>query len=135
MSTYIALVRKEKGSSFGVEFPDFPGCISAGDSLDEAVANAKEALEFHVRGMIEDGDKIPNPSDLNLIMSKPSFKNAVPVLIDVPVVHKNKRVNITIDEGLLAKIDELAAEMGMTRSGFIAVAARKSLLESRKDKI
>ena len=132
MATYIALIRKDKDSAFGVEFPDFPGCISAGDTLDEAVAGSKEALELHVEGMLEDGDEIPDPSGLEVVRKLPEYKGAVPVLVDVPVVRRNKRVNITMDEGLLEKIDELAAAMGTTRSGFLAIAARKSLLDSRK---
>jgi len=132
MATYIALIRKEKDSVFGVEFPDFPGCISAGETLDEAVSGAKEALEIHVESMLEDGDEIPDPSSLEVVRKLPEFKGAVPVLVDVPVVRRNKRVNITMNEGLLEKIAKLAAAMGTTRSGLLAIAARKSLLEARK---
>jgi predicted RNase H-like HicB family nuclease len=132
MATYIALIRKDKDSVFGVEFPDFPGCISAGDTLDKAVAGAKEALELHVKGMLEDGDEIPNPSGLEVVRRRPEIKGTVPVLVDVPVVRRNKRVNITMDEGLLEKVDELSAALGTTRSGFLAIAARKSLLEAQK---
>jgi len=134
MATYIALIRKEKDSAFGVEFPDFPGCISAGDTLDEAVAGAKEALELHVEGMLEDGEDIPDPSGLDVVKKLPEYTGAVPVIVDVPVVRRNKRVNITMDEGLLKKIDELASAMGTSRSGFLAIAARKSLLDARKEK-
>ena len=70
MATYIALIRKEGKSSFGVEFPDFPGCISAGDSLDEAAVGAKEALELHIEGMLEDGAEIPEPSGLQAISKR-----------------------------------------------------------------
>jgi predicted RNase H-like HicB family nuclease len=134
MTTYIALIRKEKNSAFGVEFPDFPGCISAGDTLDDVVAGAKSALELHVEGMLEDGDPIPEPSGLDAIKKLPEFKGSVPVVIDVPVVRRNKRINITMDEGLIEKVDELAAAMGTTRSGFLAIAARSSLNDAHAGK-
>lgn len=127
MAAYIALIRKERGSVFGVEFPDFPGCISAGDSLDEAVANAKEALELHIEGLLQDGEAIPEPSGLELIRARHGEEGAVPVLIEVPVVRRKRRINITMDEGLLQRVDAVAASRGTTRSGYLAEAARKAL--------
>jgi predicted RNase H-like HicB family nuclease len=56
---YIALVHKDKGTSYGVSFPDVPGCISAGDTFEEAVANASEALAGHLAIMAADGDTAP----------------------------------------------------------------------------
>ena len=64
MTTYIALIRKEKRSAFGVEFPDFPGCISSGKTLDEALRSAGDALALHMRGMMDDGEEIPAPRPL-----------------------------------------------------------------------
>jgi predicted RNase H-like HicB family nuclease len=61
MPGYIALVHKDEGTSYGVSFPDVPGCIAAGDSFEEAVASAAEALAFHFAGMRADGDAIPAP--------------------------------------------------------------------------
>jgi predicted RNase H-like HicB family nuclease len=58
---YPALVHKEKDSEYGVSFPDFPGCITAGKTQDEAQKLAEEALRFHVEGMLADGDSIPEP--------------------------------------------------------------------------
>lgn len=127
MATYIGLVRKDKGSSFGVEFPDFPGCISAGESLDEAARGAREALELHIEGMVEDGEAIPDPSSLEAVRDRKEFANAVPLVVEVPVARGAKRINITMDEGLLEKIDERAAAIGTTRSGFIADAARSAI--------
>jgi predicted RNase H-like HicB family nuclease len=56
---YIAYLHKEKKSDYGVSFPDFPGCITAGETLDEARRNAVEALSLHIKGMLEDGEEIP----------------------------------------------------------------------------
>src|SRR6266550_2760668 len=59
---YIAYLHKDRKSDFGVSFPDFPGCITAGRTLEEARRKAAEALSFHIAGMVEDGEKIPRPS-------------------------------------------------------------------------
>jgi predicted RNase H-like HicB family nuclease len=67
MKSYIALIHKEKKTGYGVMFPDFPGCISVGDTLDEAVDMAREALAFHVEGLRRDKEKIPTPRDLDTI--------------------------------------------------------------------
>jgi predicted RNase H-like HicB family nuclease len=59
MAGYIALVHKDEGTSYGVSFPDVPGCISAGDTREEALANASEALAAHLALMLDDDDGIP----------------------------------------------------------------------------
>jgi predicted RNase H-like HicB family nuclease len=59
-SGYIALVHKDKGTSYGVSFPDLPGCISAGDTFEEAIDNAAQALAGHLAVMEADGDPIPD---------------------------------------------------------------------------
>ena len=61
MAHYIALIHKDAGTDDGVSFPDFPGCVSAGTTLDEARELAVEALALHVDGMIEDGEAVPEP--------------------------------------------------------------------------
>ena len=59
MTTYIALLRKEPTSDYAVEFPDFPGCVTAGLTLEEARRMAAEALDFHLAGMVEDQEAVP----------------------------------------------------------------------------
>ncbi len=83
MPAYIALVRKDPDSDFGVEFPDFPGCVSAGKDLEEARTLAEEALRFHVEGMIEDGEALPRPSRFEQIMSDPANRESVALLVDI----------------------------------------------------
>ena len=131
MHRYIALIRKEAKSDFGVEFPDFPGCITAGSTLDEAFAMAEEALEFHVQGLKEDGTPIPEPSGLDAVLRNPDLAGAVAVF--VPLREKKGRavpVRITLDEYLLADIDQAAVRDGTTRSAFLAEAARAKLAVS-----
>jgi predicted RNase H-like HicB family nuclease len=126
MATYIALIHKDADSDFGVSFPDFPGCVTAGSTLDEARANAVEALALHVEGMIEDKIDIPAPSDLDAIMTNRENKDAVAVLVEGPVrASKTVRVNITLPEDALAEIDAYAETSGTTRSGLITTATRK----------
>jgi predicted RNase H-like HicB family nuclease len=72
-SGYIALVHKDKGTSYGVSFPDVPGCISAGDTFEEAIANASEALAGHLAIMEADGDVIPNARTLEELKKDANF--------------------------------------------------------------
>ena len=65
MTTYLALVHTDAPNNYGVSFPDLPGCISVGDTLDEAIENAGEALAFHVEGMREDGEALPDPRSVH----------------------------------------------------------------------
>jgi predicted RNase H-like HicB family nuclease len=73
MAAYIALVHKDDGTSYGVSFPDVPGCISAGDTFEEAVANAGEALAGHFAAMRADGDPIPAPRSYDDLKRDPEF--------------------------------------------------------------
>jgi len=126
MATYIALIHKEADSDFGVSFPDFPGCVTAGSTLDEARANAVEALALHIEGMVEDKADIPAPSDLEAIMANRKNKDAVAVVVEGPTrAIKTVRVNITLPEDALAEIDAYAETAGTTRSGLITTATRK----------
>jgi predicted RNase H-like HicB family nuclease len=73
MADYIALVYKDAGTSYGVSFPDVPGCISAGDTFEQAVANAAEALAGHLALMRADGDTIPAPRSFEELKQDPTF--------------------------------------------------------------
>ena len=73
MRRYVALVHAGKRRTYGVSFPDFPGCIAAEAGFEGAVESAARALRFHVEGMIEDGEKIPEPRSLEQIQADPEF--------------------------------------------------------------
>jgi predicted RNase H-like HicB family nuclease len=73
MAGYIALLHKDEGASYGVSFPDVPGCISAGDTFEEAVANAAEALAGHFAAMRADGDAIPAPRSFDALKRDTDF--------------------------------------------------------------
>ena len=109
----------EKGdAAYGVWFADLPGCVSAGDTIAEAIEGAHEALALHVAGMVEDGEPIPTPS-----MPQLEEGSVAVSMIGVTLPGKKKRVNVMIDEGLLAAIDAVSDN----RSRFLEKAARKEL--------
>jgi len=122
---YIAYLHKKTTSDFGVSFPDFPGCVTAGRTLDEARRMAVEALTLHVRGMLEDGEEIPRPSTLDELADDRAMKGAVAVLIPLQAVEKTVRVNITARQSQLEQIDRLAKEAGLTRSAYIVQSATR----------
>ena len=82
MATYTALLHKDKTSDFGVSFPDLPGCITAGRTLEEARRMAVEALALHAEGLLEDGDTVPAPSRLDDVMADPE-NHAIAFLVDL----------------------------------------------------
>ncbi len=124
MSAYVALLRKVVASSYSVDFPDFPGCVTAGLTLEEARQMAVEALTFHMEGMTEDGTSFPAPSSLDQVMSDPDNREAVAFLVDTvgrptdPV-----RINVRLPGDLLAGIDRQSDD----RSRFLTEAARAKL--------
>ncbi len=83
MVTYIAFLHKDSDSDFGVSFPDFPGCVTAGTTLDEARQLAGEALALHIEGMNEDGETIPAPSSLDEVMELPEAVDAVVLVVNI----------------------------------------------------
>jgi len=116
---YIAYLHKEKKSDYGVSFPDFPGCITAGSTLEEARRMAAEALSFHIAGMQEDGAEIPEPSTLDDLQNDPAMKGAVAFLVDVAAQEKTVRINITARESQIMEIDRRAEAAKLSRSAYI----------------
>jgi predicted RNase H-like HicB family nuclease len=117
---YIAYLHKERDSDFGVSFPDFPGCVTAGRTLEEARRMTAEALALHIEGMMEDGEVVPEPSSLDALENDPNMRGAVAVLVSVePAPEKTVRLNITARKSQLDAIDRLADIAGMTRSAYM----------------
>ena len=135
MANYIAIVHKEPKSDFGVSFPDFPGCITAGKNIDEAKDMAQEVLTFHIQGMLEDGAQLPVPSRLEEIMGDPDYANAVAYLVvSVPDAKpRTVRVNVTVPEMTLKQIDAAAKKRGMSRSSFLVHAAQNAIQSMQSD--
>jgi predicted RNase H-like HicB family nuclease len=127
----VALIHGEPGN-YGISFPDIPGCISAGKTLDETLANGAEALAFHLEGMAEDGEEAPIPRNFDAIKADPelAFELSEPHI--VALVHydppsRSIRINVTMEERLVKAIDRAAKREGGSRSGFLAQAARQRL--------
>jgi predicted RNase H-like HicB family nuclease len=129
MASYIAIVHKGAKTDFGVSFPDFPGCITAGQTVDQAKDMAQEALALHVKGMIEDGDQLPAPSRLEDIMADSDYADAAAyMVVAVPEAKpRTVRVNITMPEMTLKQIDAEAKKRGMSRSSFLVHLARNAI--------
>lgn len=129
MVNYIAVVHKDADTDFGVSFPDFPGCVTAGQNIDEARDFAQEVLTLHIRGMLEDGEKLPLPSKLENIMADDDYADVAAFLVvTVPDVKpRTVRVNITVPEMTLQQIDAAAKKRGMSRSSFLVHVAQNAI--------
>lgn len=121
--SYPAIVERA-GTAYSVYFPDLPGCVSAGSTLDELFLNAEEALTGHLLVSAEYGDEVAPPSALDDIKVSVDDDVAALVLVRAELPGKSVRINITMDDGLIAAIDKVAPN----RSGFLAEAARRELL-------
>jgi predicted RNase H-like HicB family nuclease len=128
---YIAYLHKDKKSDYGVSFPDFPGCVTGGSSLEEARAMAAEALAFHVAGMREDGEQIPKPSTLDDLRGDRAMRGAVAFLTELREPERTVRINITARQSQIAEIDRRARAKGLTRSSYIVQSALQKKVASR----
>jgi len=116
---YIAYLHKDKKSDYGVSFPDFPGCITAGSTLEDARKMAVEALSLHIAGMQEDGEEIPEPSTLDDLQNDPAMNGAVAFLVEATEQEKTVRINITARESQIAEIDKRAKAAKLNRSAYM----------------
>ena len=122
MRPIIGVVHKDEGSAYGVSFPDAPGCFAAADELDGLIPAAVEALTLWA-----EGGELPRPRDMEVIRAEVADELvAGAALVAVPLVvraHVPRRVNVSLDRGVLEAIDAEARRRGMTRSAFLAEAA------------
>ena len=132
MARYVAIVDGSPGA-YGVVVPDLPNCTSGGATIDEALRNAVEAVTLWVEDARADGEKIPKPRPAEKLRSDPDVATAIAdggVLAYVPLVLNAARplkANLSLDAGLLSAIDEAAQRQGLTRSAFLASAAREKI--------
>ncbi|SFA89643.1 Predicted nuclease of the RNAse H fold, HicB family [Rhizobium sp. NFR07] len=128
MKHFIALVHKDKGSAFGVSFPDLPSVFSAADGEEDLVANAIEALRLW-----GEDEALPLPSSYEQVTARDDIRAELAngaFLMRIPVIEDDARVvraNVTFEKGMLEAIDAAARERGLTRSAFLASAARKEI--------
>ncbi len=123
---YTAIVERA-GSGFSVYFPDVPGCVSAGRTELEAFENAEEALSLHLAELVRTGEAVPERSAT--IPHDPEVEEFCRFIARVELPGKAVRLNITMDEGLVAAIDRITTN----RSSFLAQAARTALASRREN--
>jgi predicted RNase H-like HicB family nuclease len=120
----IAIEMGSRKKSWGVVVPDLPGCFSAADSgIDEAIENAKEAIELWIEVALDQGMEIPRPSRITDLQKKKEYKGWIWAVAEVdPALLSDEieRINITLPKRVLSRLDAKAKKAGETRSGFIA---------------
>jgi predicted RNase H-like HicB family nuclease len=122
----IAIETGDADHAYGVVVPDLPGCFSAGDTLDEALTNAQEAILLHIEGLLDDGEPVPKASEIDRLRRKREFRNWTWAIVDVDMSQlgdRAARINVTLPQRILRAIDAHARRHGETRSGFLARAA------------
>ncbi|MEZ4711137.1 MAG: type II toxin-antitoxin system HicB family antitoxin [Caldilineaceae bacterium] len=127
---YPVVIHKDADSDYGVTVPDLPGCFSAGSTFDEALAEAVEAIECHVEGLLLDQEPIPLPNTIEEHYQNDEYVDGVWAIVTVDLSKlsgRAKRINITLPERLVASMDRFASTHGETRSGLIAQATMEYL--------
>jgi len=123
---YFAVVTPKAEGGYSAEFPDLPGVVATGADMGGLLAAARETVLAQLQALADDGQEWPKPTPGDLLRpDPPAFALVVDVHVDDPPV----RVNISIGEQLLKRLDAAAAARGASRSGFIAQAVRASLGE------
>jgi predicted RNase H-like HicB family nuclease len=128
MRNYFAVVHKEEDSAFGIYFPDLRGCFSAGDTEDEALANARIALRLYA----EDAEDLPEPrgaADLRQDeeVRKELDQGAFLIVVPVVIADRKERYNLMLDRSLVSAADQEAKVAGVNRSEFVAQALARHL--------
>ncbi len=133
---YPIALETDDGVSFSVIVPDLPGCFSAGDNLDEALAMTAQAIDGHVEILVEDGGEIPLPGAIAAHRANPEYAGMIWAYVEVdltPYLGKAERVQVTLPAYLLKKIDERVARDPRfgSRSGLLAAGAERVLATLR----
>ncbi len=122
MSRYPALIDGEKGA-YGVTFPDLPGIVAMGSTLDEALANAEDALRDYAIEAEKDNLALTPPSALEQVEAPAGY-----ALVSIPMIRfsgRSVRANLSLDEGVAAFIDGEARRRGLTRTAYVEWMARR----------
>ncbi|MDF2180965.1 type II toxin-antitoxin system HicB family antitoxin [Neptuniibacter sp. CAU 1671] len=132
---YPVVIHQDGASAFGVTVPDLPGCFSAGDTLEEAISNVREAIDLHMECMVEDGETIPQPSHMEDLTQIEELSGGVWILVDIDITKYLggvDRLNITLPHLLVTKIDRMVEgnKLYKSRSQFLAEASMRLLAAS-----
>lgn len=133
----IAIEPGDETHAFGVIVPDIPGCFSAGDTLEEAYANVKEAIAGHLELLVEMGEEVPLPTSMENHRNNPDFTNYGMFfgVVDVDITHllgKSEKINITMPAYLIKRIDDFVSTHReyKNRSSFLAKIAADKILSA-----
>jgi predicted RNase H-like HicB family nuclease len=131
---YAAFVFRAPGGDYAVTFPDVPGAVAQESTLDEALQTASRVLGWHADQAAQDGEPFPKARPLDEILADPVVREdlaADPATIAyVPLIRDlgtARRVNISLDGGLLEALDDEARRRGVTRSALIATALQREI--------
>ncbi|HEU0196183.1 MAG TPA: type II toxin-antitoxin system HicB family antitoxin [Nevskiaceae bacterium] len=124
---YPLYVNHDPGTCYGGTFPDIPGCFTAADEIADLPRMAQEAVEVHFDGEAMD---VPAPSDITRWKDDPDYQSGFWLLVDIDLARVNAkplRLNVSMPQRLVQGIDRYTKAHGMTRSGFLADAARRAM--------
>lgn len=122
---YPVVIHKDTDSDYGVTVPDLPGCFSSGPTMDDALANAVDAIVTHVEGLLLDGEPVPGPGKIETHRENPDYSDGIWAVVAVDLSRVSgsaRRINVTIPERILSRVDGYAKETGDSRSGLMAAA-------------
>jgi len=123
----IAIEPGNEEQAFGVVIPDLPGCFSAGDTLDEAIENAREAIDLWCETTItDDAKELPSPAPLSVHQSSSEYSGWIWAVVEVPIERyfgPAEKINITLPRRVLARVDDYTKAHGESRSGFLTRVA------------
>ncbi|ACT11232.1 MULTISPECIES: type II toxin-antitoxin system HicB family antitoxin [Pectobacterium] len=132
----IAIEAGDDTHAYGVTVPDLPGCFSAGDTLDDAITNAKEAITGHIELLVEMGQDIPTVSTVGQLAKRSEYAGYTWAVVDIDVTRLmggSEKINVTLPKSLIDRIDRCVASNPefKSRSGFLAQAALERISSSR----
>jgi predicted RNase H-like HicB family nuclease len=133
---YPVVIHKDPETAYGVTVPDLPGCFSAGNTVIEALKNAVEAIECHVEGILLDEEDLPLGKAIEEHLNKSDYPEGTWALVDVDLSKlggETQRINISMAERILGKIDTFAKNSHKTRSKFLADAALEYIALHKED--
>ena len=134
---YPIFIHKDENSDYGVIVPDLPGCFSAGETIEKAIENSHEAIECYLEGILLDNEPIPLKKSIEQHLENPDFKDGLLAMIEIDISKisgKTTRINISLPENFLKKIDEYTHQHGGNRSAFLVDAAMSYMSEHNLEK-
>ncbi|MFM2041564.1 MAG: hypothetical protein RLY86_140 [Pseudomonadota bacterium] len=124
---YFPAIVEKSSDGFYASFPDVPGCVSHGETMEILAAAAEQVLAYHIAGMVEDGTDLPVPTPLDKVERDPDVEEFARILVRADLPGKAVRVNISMEEGLLALLDREVKRRQTSRSALLAVAVRREI--------